>query len=319
MAVNVGIAEITIQEDIAGIPEWQRIWRTFRRNKAASAGGLYLIFLVLFAILGPELLPYKFDEPDFSRITEPPSVEYWLGTDSLGRDILVRLAYGARISLFVAVLANSVILFIGVPLGMLSGYFGGWLDIVVMRVVDTFWALPNIMLMIAITTFMGSWVEYIEEGPFFFVARAYDATGGLIALFIGFAVGWWLGDCRVVRGMVLSLREKQFVLAARCVGATDARIMLRHLLPNVIPLAVVSMALGIPGAVITEAGLSFLGLGVRPPIPSWGAMISEGNTYLLSAPYILISPAVVLALTTIALNFLADGLRDAMDPWMRGR
>lgn len=318
MDVKTDVEEIAVQGDIADPPEWKRVWTTFRRNKAAMVGGIYLVILVLFAVLGPELLPYKYDKPDFTRISESPSLDHWLGTDGLGRDILVRLAYGARISIFVALLANSVILFIGLPLGMLSGYYGGWLDIVVMRIVDTFWTLPNIMLMIAVTTFFAASVEYMEDGPLFFVARAYDATGGLIALFFGFAVGWWLGDCRVVRGMVLSLREKQFILAARCVGATDRRIMLRHILPNVLPLAVVSMALGVPGAVITEAGLSFLGLGVRPPIPSWGSMISEGNTFLLSAPYMLISPAVALALTTIALTFLADGLRDAMDPWMRG-
>jgi oligopeptide transport system permease protein len=319
MVAGEGLREIGSQGQIPSTPEWKRIWRTFRRNKAALAGGAFVIFLLLLVVLGPEILPYKYNQSDFSRLLEPPSASHWLGTDSLGRDILARLAFGGRVSLGVAVLANSVILFIGMPLGLLSGYFGGWFDILVMRVVDTLWALPNVMLMIAVMSFLNSWVEYAEPGPFFFIARAYDATGGLIALFIGFAAGWWLGDCRVIRGMVLSLREKQFVLAARCVGATDPRILLRHILPNVIPIALVSMALGVPGAVVTEAGLSFLGLGVRPPTPSWGSMISEGTTYLLGAPHILISPAVILALTTISLNFLADGLRDAMDPWMRGR
>jgi len=319
MVAGEGILERVDQEESPIALERKRVWRTFRRNRMAVAGGLFLGFLILFAILGPELLPYRFDESDFKRITEPPSAQHWLGTDSLGRDILTRLAYGARISLFVAVLANSVILFIGVPLGVLSGYYGGWIDIIVMRVVDTFWALPNIMLMIAVMTFLSSWVEYAEAGPLSFLARTYKATGGLIGLLVGFALGWWLGDCRVIRGLTLSLREKQYVFAARCIGASDARIMLRHILPNVVPLAVVSMALGIPGAMLMEAGLSFLGLGIKPPVPSWGSMISEGNTYLLSAPHILISPAVILALTTIALNFLADGLRDAMDPWMRGR
>ena len=277
---------------------------------------MLLILLALAAIFAPLVAPYDYTAQDYSALTQPPSRAHWLGTDDLGRDILSRLIYGARISLAVGLVVQGVILLIGVPAGLIAAHFGGKIDTFIMRTVDALYSIPSLLFIIVIMTFLR--------------ARLATPKGG-------FAAGAGRSrrpdrraDRRLhrrrpdqldARGAVgarqaVSLKEKEFVEAARGMGASNRRIMAQHLLPNVVPIIVVTATIGIPQAIIYEAGISFLGLGARPPMPSWGLMIAEAIPNLRSYPYMLVSPALALSLTVLAFNFLGDGLRDALDPWM---
>jgi oligopeptide transport system permease protein len=292
-------------------------WRRFRRNKAAVAGLLFIVVIFLLAIFAPLVAPHSFEEQNIRAVTQKPSGAYPLGTDQLGRDILSRLIYGARISLLVGVVVQLIIVVIGVPVGLVAGYFGGKLDTVLMRIVDVLYAKPNLLFIIIIMTFLRAKFQTTTGGFFLPLKLFNDATGGLIGVFIGLGLVSWLTVSRLVRGQVISLKRKEYIEAARCIGAADGRIISRHLLPNTLAVIIVAAMLGIPGAILTEAGLSFIGLGVNPPNPSWGSMISDGVEQLRSYPHILIAPAVALSLTVLSFNFVGDGLRDALDPWMK--
>ncbi|MGL4648914.1 MAG: ABC transporter permease [Caldilineaceae bacterium] len=296
---------------------WGDAWRRLRRNRAAMVGLILIGLLIFTAIFAPWLAPYGYDEVDFTAITQPPSAEHWLGTDSLGRDVLSRLIFGTRVSLTVAVVAQMVILLIGVPLGMLSGFVGGWVDLVIMRVVDVLYAFPSLLFVIVLMTYLSAALKQ-ADGPVSEALSALNsATGGLLGVFIALGLVFWLTVCRLVRGEVLSLRQKEYVDAARATGARGSTILWRHIFPNILPPVIVAATFGIPAAIMLESGLSFLGLGVEPPTPSWGLMISEGVRNIRSHPHLLLSSGILLSVTLLAFNFLGDGLRDALDPKFR--
>jgi oligopeptide transport system permease protein len=296
---------------------WRDAWKQLRLNKAAmlSLGIILLLFAV--AILAPWIAPYPYDKVDFSAVTKPPSAKHLLGTDSLGRDVLSRLMYGARVSLSVSIIAQVVILLIGVPIGLISGYYGGWTDTIIQRVVDILYAFPSLLFVIVIVTYLKA-VLKSRSGPVIStLADLNQATGGLMGVFIALALVFWLTVARLVRGQVLSLKSKEFIEAAQAVGTPDHRIILRHILPNTLAPIVIAATFAIPVAITVEAGLSFLGLGVEPPIPSWGIMIAEGVTNIRSYPHLLLASGAALSMTLLAFNFLGDGLRDALDPQMK--
>jgi ABC-type dipeptide/oligopeptide/nickel transport system permease subunit len=295
---------------------WQEAFRRLLRSRLATVSAILLVVLALIAIFAPFVAPYDYTAQDYSALTEPPSRDHWLGTDDLGRDILSRLIYGARISLAVGLVVQAVILLIGVPAGLIAAQFGGKVDMAIMRTVDALYSIPSLLFVIVIMTFLRATLATAHSGFTQALATLDTQSGGLIGIFIGLGLINWMPAARLVRAQASSLKEKEFVEAARGIGATDGRIMAQHLLPNVVPIIVVTATIGIPQAIIYEAGISFLGLGARPPMPSWGLMIAEAIPNLRSYPYMLVSPAVALSLTVLAFNFLGDGLRDALDPWM---
>jgi oligopeptide transport system permease protein len=250
-------------------------------------------------------------------VTQSPSARHLLGTDGLGRDVFSRMIYGARVSLEVGLIVEVMILLIGVPIGLFAGYRGGWVDTVMMRVVDVLYAFPNLLFVIIIMTYLKALLNQPSAGLLAPVVLFNKATGGLLGVFIGLGLISWLTVSRLVRGQILSLKRKEYVEAAIALGAPTGRILRTHLLPNALAPIIVAATLGIPGAILYEAGLSFLGLGVEPPTPSWGLMISEGIKTMRSYPHMLIGPVVALSLTMLSFNFLGDGLRDALDPWMK--
>ena len=296
---------------------WRDAWRRLIRNRAAVVSLVYIVVLLLVAVLANVLAPYPFERQDLDNTDLGPSAGHLLGTDGLGRDQLSRLIYGSRISLAVALVDVLIVLFVGVPLGLVAGFFGRWLDVLVMRTVDVLLAFPNLLLVIVVITYLRAVLDQ-PQSPFLAVVGGLDGiTGGLLGVFIALGLISWLTVARLVRGQVLSLKEKEFVEAARMVGSTSRRIISRHLLPNTLAPVIIAATFGIPGAIATEAGLSFLGLGVRPPLPSWGILIAEGVRNMRAFPHELLFPAVVLAVTLICFNFLGDGLRDALDPKLK--
>jgi oligopeptide transport system permease protein len=296
---------------------WASAFRRLTRNRLALASGIFIIALALAAIFLPMVWPYTYSQQDYSAVTEPPSWDHLMGTDHLGRDIFIRLIYGARISLTVGIVVQMVILAIGVPAGLSAGYFGGKVDTVIMRTVDVLYALPSLLFVIIIMTFLRGTFGNDPTGFWYGISWVDTRTGGLIGVFFGLGLISWLTVARIVRANTMSLKQKEFTEAARGLGATGGRIMFRHLLPNTVAVIVVAATLGIPSAILAEAGISFLGLGVIPPMPSWGLMISEAIPNMRAHPYMLIFPALALSITVLAFNFLGDGLRDALDPWMK--
>jgi oligopeptide transport system permease protein len=296
---------------------WRDAWHRLIQNRAAVVSLVYIVLLLLIAIFASAVAPYPFERQDLDSTDLGPSAAHLFGTDGLGRDELSRLVYGSRISLAVALVDVIIVLFVGVPLGLVAGFFGRWLDVLVMRTVDVLLAFPSLLLVIVVITYLRAVLDQ-PQGPLLAIIGGLDGiTGGLLGVFIALGLVSWLTVSRLVRGQVLSLKEKEFVEAARMVGATNARIISRHLLPNTLAPVIVAATFGIPGAIATEAGLSFLGLGVRPPLPSWGILIAEGVRNMRAFPHELLVPAVTLAVTLICFNFLGDGLRDALDPKLK--
>jgi oligopeptide transport system permease protein len=312
----VKLASARAQQTTIGQSLWQKGWRRLARNKAAMASLIYIGLLFIVAIFAPLLAPYHYAEVDFAAITQPPSSQYLLGTDSLGRDVLSRLIYGARVSLSVALVAQAIILLIGVPVGLVSGYYGGRLDLFIQRVVDVLYAFPSLLFVIIIMTFVQANLRE-AQGPVGSVfVSLNNATGGLLGVFIALGLIFWLTVSRLVRGEVLKVKNNEYIESARGLGASDWQIVRRHILPNILAPIIVATTLGLPSAIMIEAGLSFLGLGVSPPTPSWGLMIAEGVRNIRAHPHIILAPGILLSLTLLAFNFLGDGLRDALDPWM---
>jgi peptide/nickel transport system permease protein len=270
-------------------------------NRLTVIGIVIVVVLVLVALFAPWIATYDVGATDLSMRYLPPSVAHWFGTDSTGRDIFSRVVFGARISLQVGIVVVAVSTVIGTALGAFAGYYGGWVDRVVSGYVfNVFLAFPGLLLAIAMVAFLGA---------------------GLNKLILALCIIGWVGYARLIRGQVLKVREYDFVQAARALGASDARILLVHILPNAIQPLIVQASLGMAGAVLSEASLSFLGLGVPPPAPSWGTMIEEARdlSTLQAAPHALIFPGIAIALTVLAFNFIGDGLREYLDPRQRSR
>ncbi len=293
---------------------WRQAWSRLQLNKPAMGALLVIITLALLAIAAPWLTPYDYADGDLLATTQGPSREHWLGTDELGRDMFTRLLYGARVSLSVALAAQVVILVIGVPVGLITGYVGGWLDSFVMRVIDAIYALPNLLIAILIMSMLRSNVSANADAGGNWLSSLDESTNGLIGIFIVLSLTNWLTVSRLVRAQVLSIKEQDHVEAARTLGADSPRVLRIHIFPHVMAPVIIAIAFGVPGAIMLEASLSFLGIGVNPPTPSWGLMISSGITNMRSHPHLLISPALALGSTLLAFTFLGDGLRDAMDP-----
>lgn len=285
--------DITLQELERGQSLWQDAWRRLVKNRAAVAGLILLGVVVALAVAGPWFSPYTYDEQDTALGAAPPSRQHWLGTDPLGRDLLTRLLYGGRISLLVGVIATAVSLIIGVTYGAVAGFAGGRTDALMMRIVDILYALPFTIFVIILMVFFGR---------------------NFVFLFLAIGAVQWLTMARIVRGQVLSLREQEFIQAAVVLGLKRLRILFVHLAPNTLGPVIVYATLTIPQVMLLEAFLSFLGLGVQPPMSSWGLLIKEGVETMEEYPWLLLFPGLALTLTLFSLNFLGDGLRDALDP-----
>jgi len=297
---------------------WRMAWRQLSRDKLALFGLAVLAILLLAAAFAEVVAPYSPTQQNVALARRGPSAAYWLGTDELGRDMLSRLIYGARVSLSVAIVAQVVILLIGVPVGAAAGYFGGWVDTLLSRTVDVLYSFPDLLLIIIVVTSMRAALKAESGGVLAALASLDAALAGMLGIFLSLALVSWLTVARLVRGQVLSLKERELVEAARAIGATHGRIIARHLLPNVLPAIVVAATLGIPRVILIEAALSFIGIGVQPPTPSWGAMILAGSNAARGGnPHLILGPAGALALTVLACNIVGDALLEAFDPWMR--
>ncbi len=314
---------------------WQDALRRLVRNRAAIIGGSIVVLLFLMAIFAPVVAVKSFEVQVLTDENKVPewmlsvfptmkpyaniSTGYPLGADYVGRDLFSRIVYGARVSLTVAIIGPLISLIIGVIYGSISGYFGGKVDNLMMRIVDVLYAFPSLLFIILLMAFFRSTISDIQPGTFAYAVNKIDESmGGLFFIFVGIGLTAWETMARLTRGQVLAAREKEYIEAARTIGATDIRIMFRHILPNIVGPLVVSETLAIPGYISTETFLSFIGLGVNPPTPSWGSMISDGSGVIRSYPNQTIFPALALAITMFAFNFLGDGLRDALDPRLRG-
>ncbi len=289
------------------------------RNRLSMVGLGVISLLAVATIFAPFLAPKGFADVDLQNAHAAPGREYLLGADFLGRDLLSRLIYGARVSLTVGVLGAAMALIIGTVYGSVSGWFGGWVDGLMMRFVDIMYALPSLLFVIILMVFFRAAITTGEDlNPVLTWIRTVDRSmGGMLVIFIGIGVTTWMTLARMVRGSILSLRETEFILAARALGATDQRIIVRHLVPNFLGPVIVYETLRIPEYILLEATLSFIGLGVSAPTPSWGLMINEGAQAMRSYPHLVLFPAITLSLTLMAFNLVGDGLRDALDPRMR--
>ncbi len=273
------------------LPQRPRAWQQLLREKRAIASLLMLGTIVLSTLFASVISPYDPLSQEFD-ILQPPSSMHLLGTDDLGRDLFTRILYGARVSLFVGVVAVSISMLLGVAMGVLSGYYGGWIDTIFMRYIDLQWAFPNFIIAVYLVAIFGTGLENV-----------------IVAIVLAF-----LDDfARITRGMVLSIREEEYVLAARSMGASNARIMLRHILPNAIAPIIVQATLSVSFAILAEAGLSFLGLGVKPSTPTWGLIISDARSFFSRAWWLGIYPGLAIMITVLSINFLGDALRDVLD------
>ena len=279
--------------------EWRTVWYRLRKRKMSVVGLAIVCMLFIVAVAAPVLSSYDPLEANvsFDTITQAPSRSHWLGTDSLGRDVFSRIVFGARISLQVGVLAELVVLLIGISIGAAAGYWGKWVDQILMRFTDMVFAFPTALFAIAVMA--------VFENP----------SVGKIVLVLGL-IGW-PGVARLVRGQVIAVKEYEYTQAARALGDSDMRIIVRHILPNSMAPILVAATIGVAGNILTESWLSFLGLGAQPPIPSWGSMITDGQTYMITKPWLCIFPGLAIVITVLGFNLLGDGLRDALDPRLR--
>ena len=277
------------------------VWRRFRKHPGAVVGAIVLTIIILSTILVP-LSPYDPETSDLKNRLQPPSWEHPFGTDPLGRDMLTRILYGGRISLMVGLMVVMITLSIGVPVGAIAGYFGGWIDNLLMRIIDATLALPSLLVLILLGAVLREVkVDFIEKNTVVTIAIAL----GLLS---------WMTVARLVRAIFLALRDMEYVQAARALGASNTRIILQEILPNGVGPIIVESTLGIGFAIMEESGLSFLGFGIRPPTPSWGNLLSNAQEHLTQQPWLAIFPGLMIFLTIISVNYIGDGLRDALDP-----
>jgi oligopeptide transport system permease protein len=284
--------EVPVAPAEASSSLWRDAWHRLQKNKPAVAGGVILIVLALACILGPLFSSYHYEEQDLMHTFTPPGAQHWFGSDQLGRDLLVRILVGGRISLGVGLCATFVALTIGVVYGAVAGYVGGKTDALMMRLVDIIYALPFTIFVILLMVFFGR---------------------NIVLLFVAIGAVEWLTMARIVRGQIMALNKMEFIEAARSLGLSNRRIIFRHMIPNVLGPIIVYTTLTIPAVMLLEAFLSFLGLGVQPPMSSWGTLIKDGAEKMEEFPWLLIFPGTLFSLTLFSLNFLGDGLRDALD------
>lgn len=287
------MVNLSIEEFEQGTSLAKDAMARLRKNKMAMASLLVLLFMIVIALFTPWIAPYSYEEQNLDLGASAPSVEHWLGTDALGRDQLTRIMYGSRISLMVGFIATAVALSIGVLWGAIAGFVGGRVDAIMMRIVDALYALPFTIFIILLSVIFGS---------------------SMLLLFLAIGAVEWLTMARIVRGQVLTIKRQEFVEAAISMGLSPWRIITRHLIPNVLGPVIVYTTLTIPSVILLESFLSFLGLGIQPPASSWGSLISGGVETMEEYPWLLIFPGLVLTITLFSLNFLGDGLRDALDP-----
>ncbi len=298
---------------------WGDAFRRLLRNRLAIVGGVLVIFLLFIAVFGGFLTPWEYFNQDLAAVVanrnrplEPmQQIEgvvglHVLGTDELGRDLLSRLMDGARISMSVALVVQAVVLLIGIPIGAAAAWFGGRVDTFLMRITDIVYAYPDLLFIILLG------VAFRET----FFGRALD---GLLLVFVAIGLTSWVTMARLVRGQLLSLKETEFVEAARAIGVSDRRIVTRHLLPNALGPIIVAVTLGIPAAILAEATLAFIGIGVQAPRASWGSLVADGQSFIRSFPHLVLFPAIAIAVALISFTFLGDGLRDALDPKLKGK
>lgn len=294
---HIGIDESKIQAVVRPrTTYWQDAWRRLKMNKVAMAGLILLIIFIIMSLVGPMMTPYDAYTNDLSNAHQPISAEHWFGTDALGRDVWARAWVGARVSLMIGFVAAFIDTVIGVIIGGIAGYFGGKADMLIMRFIDVMIAIPSMIFIVLIMVIVGQ---------------------GIIPIILSFAITGWLGMARLVRGQVLQLKEQEYVMVARTLGANAGRIIFKHLIPNSLGVIIVNLTMCIPQAIFTEAFLSFIGIGVKAPTPSWGLLASDGANVLRAYPMELVIPAMLISLTMLSLNLLGDGLRDALDPKMR--
>jgi peptide/nickel transport system permease protein len=287
---------IPVDDELIGSSFWKELFVSIYKNKMALIGGITVLLIILVAVFAPFLSRHDPYVVNLNEQFKSPGVKYLLGTDMYGRDVLTRIIYGARVSLLVGLVPTFISMFIGTVLGIASGYYGGKVDSVIMSLADMVLAFPSLLLAMVVM---------------------YTLGASLLNIFIALSVVGWAGTARVVRAETLSLKQKEFIEASRAVGVKNWIIMLRHILPNCLPALLVLFTLNIPGAILSEASLSFLGVGAQPPASSWGLMVATGKEYLFSAPWVAISPGVAILIIVLAFNFLGDGLRDALDPYLK--
>lgn len=278
------------------------IWKRFLRHPGAVAG-MVILSIIILAVLFAGLSPYDPDASDMSSRFEPPSMQHPMGTDALGRDLLTRVLYGGRVSLAVGFAVVLITLLIGIPLGAISGYSGGWLDNILMRITDAALTLPSLLVLILLSAVLREInAPFLEDYPVLTIA----AVIGLLS---------WMFVARMVRAAYISIREQDFVIATRTLGATDLRIIIRHILPNAVGPIIVLSTLEIGYAILEESGLSYLGFGIQPPTASWGNLLSNAQDHMIKHPWMAIFPGLMIFLTIISINYIGDGLRDAFDPF----
>lgn len=289
---NPSVEGMTVAEGRRAGRFWD-IQRRFRRNKLAVVGALIVVLIIVAAVFAPFVATHSYSRQNLRARLSAPSSEHWLGTDGYGRDVFSRVVWGARVSLQIGFGAAGIAVVIGVSLGAIAGYYGGFIDNVIMRFVDIMMCIPALFLTLTIIALFGA-----------------SMTNTMLVI----GLIYWTRTCRIVRGEFLSLRNREFTEAAKAIGLSDSRIIIRHLLPNALAPIIVQTTLFIAQAILIESGLSFLGLGAQPPVPSWGNMLTEGYKFLSMAWWIATFPGVAIFLTVLAFNLLGDGLRDALDP-----
>lgn len=276
----------------------EKLRRMARQNKLAAFSAVLITLVLLLAVFAPLIAPYGEAEQDVLARLQPPSAAHWFGTDELGRDVLSRILYGSRLSLAIGILPSVISLVIGIVLGLLAGYFGGWADYVIMRLADVMLSVPSLLLAMVVMYTLGS---------------------STVNLFVALSMVGWASVARVVRSQTLSLKESEYVEAAQSIGVSRFNIMRRHILPNCVPSLIVLFTLNVPAAILSESSLSFLGIGAQPPAASWGLMVNQSKQFLFTQPWLALAPCVAIMVVVLAFNFLGDGLRDVLDPYMKNQ
>lgn len=297
MAVNPKVgADDTVKKKARSTSQFALILKRLKRSKSAIVGLCIILFLVIIAILAPWITPYRYDQTDLKNTFSPPTWQHPFGTDDLGRDILSRIMYGGRYSLRIGIIAVGAAAIAGTVIGSIAGYFGGWFDLILMRALDIFQAIPGLVLSIAVSAVLGA---------------------GFGNCILALAIGLTPGYARLIRASILNVRKMEYLEAATLINANHFRIIVKHVLPNAIAPLIVSATMGVASAILVAASLSFIGLGVQPPTPEWGAMLSAGRKYIRQYPHLVIFPGVTIMAAVLSLNMIGDGLRDALDPKLK--